>query len=197
MKSARISIAVAATLAAARSKFTYALWDQFRDRQQAFSSVFAWAQHRFNTSAGGEVRDVEGLYVSGDFFKTLGVVPAIGRVFSTDDDRPGCGSSGAVLGYSYWQREYGAQPSAYRANVLKLIGGECGKLLIAGLLLGTGLALAASQAAIGKLLYGLSPNDLLTIVLSVLLLALVALPASLIPAIRASRLDPMNALREE
>jgi putative ABC transport system permease protein len=54
----------------------------------------------------------------------------------------------------------------------------------------------ASQA-IAKLLYGLSPNDPLTIVLSVLLLALVALPASLIPAIRASRLDPMKALREE
>lgn len=85
---------------------------------------------------------------------------------------------------------------AGRANVLKLIGSECGKLLLAGLLLGIGLALAASQA-IAKLLYGLSPTDPLTIALSVLLLALVALPASLIPAIRASRLDPMQALREE
>jgi putative ABC transport system permease protein len=85
---------------------------------------------------------------------------------------------------------------ADRANVLKLIGGECGKLLLAGLLLGMALAVGASQA-IAKLLYGLSPNDPLTIVLSVLLLAVVALPASLIPAIRASRLDPMQALREE
>jgi len=85
---------------------------------------------------------------------------------------------------------------ADRTNVLKLIGSECGKLLLAGLLLGIGFALAASQA-ISKLLYGLSPTDPVTIVLSVLLLALVALPASLIPAIRASRLDPMQALREE
>ena len=45
---------------------------------------------------------------------------------------------------------------ADRANVLRLIGSECGKLLLAGLLLGIGLALAASQA-ITKLLYGLSP----------------------------------------
>ena len=80
--------------------------------------------------------------------------------------------------------------------MLQLIGSECGKLLAAGLLLGIVLSLAASQA-VAKLLYGLSPSDPLTIGLSALLLALVALPASLIPAIRASRLDPMNALREE
>jgi putative ABC transport system permease protein len=85
---------------------------------------------------------------------------------------------------------------ADRANVLKLIGSECGKLLAAGLALGIGFALLASQA-VTKLLYGLRPNDPLTIGLSVLLLASVALPASLIPTIRASRLDPMQALREE
>ena len=85
---------------------------------------------------------------------------------------------------------------ADRASVLKLVGTECGKMLLAGLILGIAVALAASQA-IAKLFYGLSPHDPFTIVLSVLLLVLVALPASLIPAIRASRVDPMNALREE
>jgi ABC-type antimicrobial peptide transport system permease subunit len=64
------------------------------------------------------------------------------------------------------------------------------------LLLGVGFALAASQA-ITKLLYGLSPTDPATIALSVLLLALVALPASLIPALRAARLDPMQALHDD
>src|SRR5271170_7353921 len=39
-----------------RSNFTYALWDQLRTRQQAFSGLFAWAEHRFNTASGGEVR---------------------------------------------------------------------------------------------------------------------------------------------
>jgi predicted permease len=101
-----------------RSNFTYALWDQLRTHQQAFSSLFAWSAHRFNTAAGGEVRYVEGLYASGDFFKTLGVVPALGRVLSSADDRPGCGAPGAVLGYSYWQREYGDQPSAIGRKIL-------------------------------------------------------------------------------
>src|ERR1700722_8544445 len=101
-----------------RSDFTYALWDRLRTRQQAFSGIFAWSAHRFNTAPGGEVRLVEGLYVGGDFFRTLGVVPSLGRVLSTEDDRPGCGSPGAVLGYSFWQREYGAQSSAIGRKIL-------------------------------------------------------------------------------
>jgi len=101
-----------------RSNFTYALWDQLRTHQQAFSGIFAWAPYRFNTTTGGEVRYIEGLYATGDFFRTLGVVPALGRLFSTEDDRPGCGSPGAVLGYSYWQREYGGQASAIGRKIL-------------------------------------------------------------------------------
>jgi putative ABC transport system permease protein len=101
-----------------RSNFTYALWDQLRTHQQAFSSLFAWAAHRFNTAAGGEVRYVDGLYASGDFFQTLGVSAALGRVFSTADDQPGCGAHGAVLGYSFWQREYGGQVSIIGRKIL-------------------------------------------------------------------------------
>ena len=101
-----------------RSNFTYALWDQLRTQQQAFSGLFAWCAHRFNRAAGGEARFVEGLYASGDFFRTLGVVPAVGRLFSLEDDRPGCGSPGAVLSYSYWQREYGGQASTIGRKIL-------------------------------------------------------------------------------
>jgi putative ABC transport system permease protein len=100
------------------SNFTYALWDQLRAQQQAFSGLFAWSASRFNTATGGEVHYVEGLYASGDFFSTLGVVPALGRVFSTADDRPGCGSPGAVLGHSYWQTEYGGEASAIGRKIL-------------------------------------------------------------------------------
>jgi putative ABC transport system permease protein len=101
-----------------RADFTYALWDQVRSHQQAFSGLFAWSAHRFNTAPGGEVRLVEGLYASGDFFRTLGVVPAVGRILSIDDDRSGCGSPGAVLSYSFWQREYGGQASAIGRKIL-------------------------------------------------------------------------------
>jgi putative ABC transport system permease protein len=101
-----------------RATFTYALWDQFRTHQQAFSSVFAWSAHRFNTATGGEARYVEGLYASGDFFTGLGVTPALGRVFSAEDDRPACGSPGVVLGHSYWENEYGGQASAIGRKIV-------------------------------------------------------------------------------
>jgi predicted permease len=101
-----------------RPDFTYALWDQLRTRQQAFSGLFAWAAHQFDTASGGEAHFAEGLFASGDFFKTLGVAAARGRLFSGDDDRPGCGSPGVVLGYAYWQRAYGGETSAIGRKIL-------------------------------------------------------------------------------
>jgi len=61
---------------------------------------------------------------------------------------------------------------------------------------GTGLALWAGQAA-SALLFGLKPYDPATLGGAIALLAVVALLASYGPARRASRLEPMQALREE
>ena len=85
---------------------------------------------------------------------------------------------------------------AQRGNVLGMILREAGMLLAIGLVVGAGLALAAGRAAT-SLLYGLKPYDPLTIALAMLALAAVAVAASFLPAQRASRLDPMVALRDE
>lgn len=89
--------------------FTYAIWEQIHARQEGFSRVFAWAPVQFNVSPAGEVHNVQGLFVSGEFFETLGVEPALGRVMSPADDQPACASPGAVISYSFWQREYGGR----------------------------------------------------------------------------------------
>jgi len=90
---------------------TNPLWEQLRDRQEAFSGIFAWGTDTFNLAVGGEVRNAQGLWVSGDFFNVLGVTPALGRVFTTDDDRHGCSAS-AVISYSFWKREFGGNIDA-------------------------------------------------------------------------------------
>jgi len=92
--------------------FTYLQWEQIRTHQQAFSGVFAWGDVRFNLAEAGEVQFAEGLWVSGQFFRTLGVRPQLGRLLDDEDDRPGCGSPSAVISYAFWQREYGGVPEA-------------------------------------------------------------------------------------
>jgi len=86
-------------------------WDALRQRQQVFSSLFAWAPDSFNLSPGGEVRKVTGLWVSGNYFDVLGIRPALGRLFADADDQRGCGVPGAVISYPFWQHEYGGDPS--------------------------------------------------------------------------------------
>ena len=73
---------------------------------------------------------------------------------------------------------------------------EAALLLVIGLAIGTGLALWAGRAA-SALLFGLKPYDPTTLALAMGLLAAVALAASFGPARRASRLEPMLALRDE
>jgi predicted permease len=97
--------------------FTYAQWEQIRDHQQAFSSIFAWGDNRFNLTQSGEPRFAEGLWVSGDFFKALTVKPLMGRLIDSNEDRPGCGSPGVVISYAFWQREFGGDPSVLGKQV--------------------------------------------------------------------------------
>lgn len=90
---------------------TFAMWEQIRGQQRGFSEVFAWGPTIFNIAPGGEVRNVQGLWVSGEFFETLGVAPALGRLLNPADDQPGCGSAVAAISYPFWQHEFGGERS--------------------------------------------------------------------------------------
>jgi len=86
----------------------------------------------------------------------------------------------------------GAEPG----RVLRMVMGEVALLISFGLAIGLGAAIAITRF-IESLLYGMKPNDPWTLSLAAAVLALVATLAGLVPAHRASRLDPLNALREE
>ncbi len=91
---------------------TNPLWEEIRDHQQVFSAMFAWAAEDLTLTSAGEGRSERGLWVSGDFFRALGVRPILGRVFTASDDHRGCGLPGAVVSYSFWQRELGGDKAA-------------------------------------------------------------------------------------
>ncbi len=90
---------------------TNLLWEKLRADHQGFSGIAAWRDVGFSRDSGGDARFVSGLYVSGEFFRLLGVRPVAGRVFTGEDDRPGCGQPGAVISYGFWQQEFGGGPA--------------------------------------------------------------------------------------
>ncbi|MGH9641291.1 MAG: FtsX-like permease family protein, partial [Terriglobales bacterium] len=85
---------------------------------------------------------------------------------------------------------------AGRGSIIALVLRESLLLLAIGLGIGVALALSASSAA-ASLLFGLKAYDPATLVMATVLLAAIALAASYIPAVQASKLYPMDALRNE
>jgi putative ABC transport system permease protein len=96
--------------------FTNPIWEQVRDRQDVFSGAFAYSPIRLNLAVGGEVRNANTSWVSGDFFRTLGVNPLLGRTIAAADDKRGCPVIG-VLSYDFWQREYGGTADVFNRRL--------------------------------------------------------------------------------
>jgi putative ABC transport system permease protein len=105
-----------------------------------------------------------------------------------------------VISYSVARRrnEIGIRMAlgAGRMSIVRLIMGEAGMLLAIGIVVGAGLALALGKTA-STLLFGLKFYDAVTMVIAIVTLSVVAAAASYLPAFRASRVDPMMALRDE
>jgi len=85
---------------------------------------------------------------------------------------------------------------ATRSRLLMLVVGGALRLTLAGVVVGL-LGAYSLTRLLGSLLFGVSPTDGITFVALPLLLGVVALLASLIPGARATRADPMSALRGE
>jgi putative ABC transport system permease protein len=103
------------------AQFTNSLWEGIQRRQTSFASLFAYGDMPLNLAPSGEIRNAEGLRVSGGFFSGLGIQPQIGRLFNASDDRPGCGWEGAVVSHRFWQGELGGDP-AVLSRTLSLDG---------------------------------------------------------------------------
>src|SRR5208282_407228 len=105
-----------------------------------------------------------------------------------------------VISYMVAQRrsEIGIRMAlgAVRRRIVTMIVREVAVLLGAGLVAGTLIALGAMRA-IGELLFGLRPDDPPTLLMAVAILTAVSIVATYLPALRAARLDPTEALRAE
>lgn len=105
-----------------------------------------------------------------------------------------------VISYSVTRRTHeigirmalGATPQKVQLDVIA----RTLRLTVAGIAVGVALSLAVARL-IASLLFGISPGDPVTFAATIVVLAAVALTAAYLPARRASRIDPMSALRAE
>jgi len=105
-----------------------------------------------------------------------------------------------VMSYavSQRQREIGIRMAlgARATNVTRMILSEAGTLAAIGLVIGLAAASLLTRV-LSSMVYGVGTHDPVTFVAVSLLLAAVALGASLVPALRAARIDPLRAMRVE
>lgn len=99
---------------------TYRVWQQIRDQQDVFSGMFAYMQMTFDMASRGEKRWIPGLYVSGDYFNTLGVSAIRGRTLLPSDDQRGAALV-CVISYGFWQRQF-AKSASVIGKTLSLNG---------------------------------------------------------------------------
>jgi predicted permease len=94
------------------TSFAYSAFEDFRERNEVFSDLFAFAElDRLNVSIDGQAESVGGQIVSGDYYSGLGVQAALGRTITAEDDRATGSEAVAVISHAYWLRRFGGDPA--------------------------------------------------------------------------------------
>jgi predicted permease len=97
--------------------FPYVAFETLQGNESQFSSLFGYFREfsTFNVKVRGQAEIARADFVSGDYFRGLGVAPVAGRPLLDDDDRVGAPVA-AVIGFAYSQKRFG--------DPLKAIGSE-------------------------------------------------------------------------
>ena len=98
---------------------SYPMYQDFQQKAQTFSHVFCRYYTASSLSFGGQTERIGVELVSGNYFQALGVKPAIGRVFSPEeDDRVYKGHPSVVLSHQYWSTRFAGDPSVIGQKLL-------------------------------------------------------------------------------
>ena len=87
---------------------TYADFAQWLKAQQAFDAIATFNRRSFNVATENGADRVDGLSVSADFAKVLGIEPIIGRMFTAEEDKPN-GPNLALIGTGLWHERFGGR----------------------------------------------------------------------------------------
>src|SRR5574341_202883 len=100
------------------TSFSYPMYKGLRENNAVFAGLLARYPIPLSVSFGGQTERADGELVSGNYFETLGVRPAMGRVFSLEDDKTPGAHPVAVLSYGYWTRRFAQNPSTLNQTLL-------------------------------------------------------------------------------
>src|SRR5579872_4675161 len=100
------------------ASFSYPMYKDLRDRSSAFSGLLACFPVDVNVSGRGATQNAHGELVTGNFFETLEVQAALGRVFMASDETAPGANPVVVLSYGYWSRHFGSDPSILNQSLI-------------------------------------------------------------------------------
>ncbi len=94
--------------------YTVAAYEEFQRHNQSFQQVTGYnpffGNGEFTLTGHGEPQAVLGVMIADNFFQTLGVQPALGRLFTKEECQKG-GRAAALLSYAFWQRQFAGDPN--------------------------------------------------------------------------------------
>jgi len=98
--------------------FSYPIYKGLRDNNPVFAGIFGRFAFSASIASRGKTERGSGELVTGNYFEVLGVRPALGRVFSQEDDRVPGAHPVAVLSHAYWLRQFGGEPGVLNQTLL-------------------------------------------------------------------------------
>ena len=89
-------------------QLTRPIYYELKKEAHGLAGLFAWSPREVGVGRGSDLRRVHAVYVTGDFFPTLGVTARQGRLLLPEDESA-CPATRAVVSYSYWKNEMGGR----------------------------------------------------------------------------------------
>ena len=97
---------------------SYPLCRELQEQSQYFDGVFCRAPTGVNFSSGQQHEPVRAEIVSGSYFSTIGILPAVGRPIERSDDLQPGAHPVVVLSYGFWRNRLGGSPDVVGRRVL-------------------------------------------------------------------------------
>ena len=99
------------------SPLSFPDYEDYRDNNEAFEGLSGYALQPVALDEGTESRFVMAELVTGNYFQTMGVGAALGRVLLPEDDVEGGSNNSVVLNYSTWKKRWAADPGAVGSEI--------------------------------------------------------------------------------